>query len=106
MSRFPLRTLRGQVRANVGGETYLPSAVIDRELDEAHKRLCKEFGINRSSWSTSAVSDKRFYRPPPEMIELERVEFDEKIMDFIMTQEIWDMGDDITIQTPTWTEDV
>ena len=108
--RSNLREFRGKVRALLGprGEDpkVIVSALIDADLNKGYRRLCKEFGILESSWTTSAVSEARFYKPPDGMIELERVDFRDNIMNYILPDEIWKLGDDnIDIQTPTWTED-
>lgn len=88
------------------GTKGIPPSAVDEEFNKAYRRLCKEFGILRSSWTAAAVSEARFYKPPADMIELERVDFNDMRMDYILPDDIWKLGDDdIDLQTPTWTED-
>ena len=105
--RSNLREFRGGVRALLGPrEKDILNSVIDGNFNTGYRRLCKEFEILQSSWTASAVSEARFYKPPDGMIELERVDFRDNIMNYILPDEIWKLGDDnIDIQTPTWTED-
>ncbi len=109
--RDNLREVRSKVRILLGprGEdpNLIISSLIDDEINKGNRRLCKEFGILESSWTASAVSEARFYKPPDGMVELERVDFDDNNLDYLLPDEIWKLGDDdIDIQTPTWTEDV
>lgn len=108
--RYNLRESRGKVRALLGpiGENpeVVISSVINDELNKGNRRLCKEFGILQSSWTASAVSEARFYKPPDDMIELDRVDFNNNKLDYVLSDDIWKLGDDdIDLQTPTWTED-
>ena len=108
MSRHNLREARGKIRALLGPGTegVIESSEIDAAYNENYRRLCKEFGILTSSWTAAAVSEARFYKPPLEMIELERVDFNDNKMDYLLPDDIWKLGDDdIDLQTPTWTED-
>ena len=108
MSRKNLSDLRKGTQRLLGdmGTKGIPPSVIDEALNKAYKRLCKVFGSYRSSWTASAASAKRLYAPPRELVELERVDFDERELDYTVLSDITDFGDDVSIQTPAWTEDV
>lgn len=108
MSRDNLREARGKIRRLLGPgtENTINPSEIDDAYNEAYRRVCKEFGILRTSWTAAAVSEARFYKPPTDMIELERVDFNDNIMNYLLPDDIWKLGDDdIDLQTPTWTED-
>lgn len=108
MSRKNLSELRKGTQRLIGDVVAkgIPPSVVDETLNKAYKRLCKVFGAYRSSWTASAVSAKRLYAPPREMVELERVDFDDYELNYTTLSEITDFGDDVNIQTPAWTEDV
>ena len=109
MSRKNLSEHRKRIQRRIGDAAAkgIPPSVIDEEFNKGYRLLCKEFAILRTFWTAAAVSEARFYKPPTAMIELERVDFNDNKMDFLLPDDIWKLGDDeIDLQAPTWTEDV
>ena len=106
--RLTFREMRGRVVNMLGQQQHgiMPPKEIEDALNDAYLELCKEFGMIRSSWTASAVASSRSYAPPTDLVELERVDFDERQLDLILIDEISQFGDDVTIETPAWTEDV
>ena len=84
----------------------LEKKILEAELNRVYLELCKKFFLYRSSYTASAVAEQRIYSPPPELIELERLDFDERKLGQISIDDVVLFGDNVTIETPTWTEDV
>ena len=106
--RLTFREIRGRVVNMLGQQQHgaIEPKEVEDELNDAYRELCKEFGLYRSSYTASAVDGSQMYAPPPALIELERVDFDTRRMEFVLIEEITDFGDSVDIETPTWTEDV
>ena len=106
--RLTFREMRGRATNMLGQQqdgVIEPKEVKDA-LNDAYLELCKEFGIYRSSWTAAAVASRRSYAPPPHLVDICRVDFDARQLDLILIDEISNFGDDVSIETPAWTEDI
>lgn len=106
MSRHNLRELRSGVRGLLGQEMdgIIQPAEIDDAVNKALKQINKRFEILHSMWTATSTADKALYRPPAELVKIDRVEFDDNDLDFMDEKNITDMGTDLDVQTPDWTE--
>ena len=106
MSRKNLREQRSGVRGLIGQEmdTVIQPAEIDDALNTAAKQLNTRFEILHSMWTATSTADKALYRPPPDLVKIDRVEFDNSKLDFMDEKNISDTGTDLDVQTPAWTE--
>ena len=106
--RLTFREMRGRATNMLGQQQdgVIEPKEVEDALNDVYLELCKEFGMYRSSYTAAAVSGSRSYAPPTDLVELERVDFDERQLGLILIDEISKFGDDVTIETPAWTEDV
>ncbi len=106
MSRRNLRELRSAVKGKLGQEMVgiVQPAEIDRILNKGYFKLNKRFEKLQSIWTATSTADKALYRPPADLLKLDRVEFQNDKLDFLDDKNIRDMGEDIDVQTPEWTE--
>ena len=106
--RLSRRDMRGRVFRALGQQLNptIENKEVNEALNDGHRTLCQEFDLNRSSYSASAVSDKRTYAPPQKLSELDRVDFDDREIDYVVLEDIFRFGEDVSITTPTWTEDI
>ena len=106
--RLSRREMRGLVLTRLGQQLNptIEKKTVNDALNDAHRKLCKDLPLNRSSWSASAVSGQRTYAPPPKLSELDRVDFNDRELGFTLLEDIFRFGEDVSITTPTWTEDI
>jgi len=98
--------VKGDSPVGERSDSLIEPSDMDAAYNDAHRKMCKDFPLSRSSWSTSAVDDERTYAPPPKLSELERVDFNERKLDFVLLEDIFRFGEDVSVTTPTWTEDI
>lgn len=106
MSRKSLRELRGDTRTMLGPDTeHIPDSVLDAELNNAQRTLNARYEILLSSWYATSVADKCLYKLPLDLLRLDRVYFDDTLMNYTHRRSLRSIEDVEDIQTPTWTEE-
>jgi len=106
--RLSLQEGRSGVLRSLGQQNAptIQNKELNEALNDAHRKLCQEFDLNRSSWSAAAVSDERIYAPPQLLSEIERIDFDDRQIEHVLLEEIYRFGEDVSVTTPVWTEDI
>lgn len=106
--RRNLVELRQRLRTRIGSAIdQVEPGRLDEVLDDAHKLICKTFGLYESSWSASAVADSKLYAPPRGLVKLIDVEFNDHMLEYTPVSDVYKLGEQLNnIETPTWTEDI
>ena len=106
MSRKNLRELRSGVKSLLGQEMdgVIPPAEVDAALFKAMTQLNKRFEIFQTMWTATNTANKTLYQLPTDLIKIDRAEYEDNKMGFLDEKKILDMGDDLDVQTPAWTE--
>lgn len=106
--RQNVREQRGRVLHLLGpeAEDVVQDAEIDYQLDKSHKVIVKQKDLYESSYTADSVADTRIYTPPRRLTKLSMVDFDENELSRALLDDIIDLGENLTIESPLWTEDI
>ena len=106
--RQNLREMRGRVLNLLGpeAEAVVQPAEVDYQINLSDKKVIKEKDLYQTSYTTSSVADTRIYTPPRRLTKLSGVDFDENELSRVNLQNIIDLGENLSIEAPLWTEDV
>ncbi len=105
--RKNLRELRGATRSMLGpGTTHIPDGALDDEINHAQRILNMKHEILLSSWYATSVASKKLYKLPLALLRLNRVYWDDILLNYQHRRSLRDIEDMEDIQTPTWTEEV
>ena len=106
--RQNLREMTGRVFNLLGteAEAVIQPGEIEYQIDLTHKHTVKKRGLYRSSFTAPSVADTRIYTPPRKLVEFNQVDYDERELTRLDPDDIVELGDDLDIESPAWTEDL